>query len=236
VVAVAVVLLTGCKVDARVDVTLRADGSGTVTARVTLDADAVRRLTEQAPLDRAVPLGDVRAAGWKVSPWTAAGGGRTIALSRGFTGEADLSRRLEDLVGTTGVLRAPVITRSRGWLRAEDAIAVTVDLRHLSTGIRSDAEVAKRLVAAGVNVDALDAQLRGQLGKALTVAVTVHAPGGQTKTVQLRAGDQATAAASTSRTYARRIVLLAIGVVLLLLAVLLTAGSLASTRRRRRAS
>ena len=36
---VAAVLRAGCKVDARVDVTLRADGSGMVTARVALDAD-----------------------------------------------------------------------------------------------------------------------------------------------------------------------------------------------------
>ena len=127
-------------------------------------------------LAKAVPLDDVRAAGWKVSVWAVTKGtdeGYAITLTHGFTNEADLARRLEDLVGTTGVLRAPVITRTRGWLRAEDAIAVTVDLRHLSTGIRSDAEVAKRLAAAGVDVDALDAQLRGQLGKALTVTVTV---------------------------------------------------------------
>ena len=37
---VAAVLLAGCKVDARVDITLRADGSGSVAAKVTLDAEA----------------------------------------------------------------------------------------------------------------------------------------------------------------------------------------------------
>src|SRR5438445_9863932 len=152
---VAVVLLAGCKVDARVDITLRADGSGTVTARVTLDADAVRRLTAHAPLERAVPLDDVRAAGWKVSGWRPApGGGETISVAHEFVGPAALARRLHDLEGSTGVLRDPVITRTRSWFRAEDGIAVTVDLRHLLTGIRSDRELSQRLAAAGLDVNA----------------------------------------------------------------------------------
>ena len=110
---VSVVLLAGCKVDARVDVTLRADGSGTVTARVTLDADAVRRLTT-APIAQAVPLADMRAAGWKVSGWTkSSGGSESITVSHGFVGQTDLARRLADLVGTTGVLHDPAITRTR---------------------------------------------------------------------------------------------------------------------------
>jgi hypothetical protein len=101
----AMVLCAGCKVDARVDVTLRADGSGTVTARVRLDADAVRRLTTRASLDQAVPLDDVRTAGWTVSGWKTSHGATTLTLSHDFVGQTDLARRLSDLVGPTGVLR-----------------------------------------------------------------------------------------------------------------------------------
>jgi hypothetical protein len=232
-----VVLVAGCKVDARVDITLRADGSGTVTARITLDADAVRRLTPDEPLAKAVPLGDVRAAEWNVSAWTpAARGGYRITLTRDFTSAADLSARIQDLVGTTGVLTDPAITHTRGWFSATDKIGVTVDLRHLSTGIRSDAQLKKRLTAAGLDVNALDRQLQAQLRDALTVSVTVHAPGGQSQTVQLRAGKQATVSAATSQTYTRRIGLLAAGAVLLLVALVIMAASLASRSRRRRTS
>ncbi|MGO9877703.1 MAG: hypothetical protein ACLPVY_28355 [Acidimicrobiia bacterium] len=228
-------LVAGCKVDARVDVTLRADGSGTVTARVALDADAVRRLTPTEPLARAVPLGDVRAAGWKVSSWTAvSGGGDAITLTHDFVGQADLARRLADLVGSTGVLRGPTITHTRGWFGSKDTLAVTVDLRDLSTGLRSDAQLAKQLTFAGVDVKTLDAQLRSQLGNALTFTVRVQAPGGQSQTVQLSSGKQATVSASTSHTYTRRIVLGVTGAGLILVALLLAAGSALVRSRRRR--
>jgi hypothetical protein len=232
----AMVLCAGCKVDARVDVTLRADGSGTVTARVRLDADAVRRLTARASLDQAVPLDDVRTAGWTVSGWKTSDGGATLTLSHDFVGQADLARRLSDLVGPTGVLREARLTRSRSWLSAKDSIAVTGDLRHLTTGVKSDAALTRNLAAAGVDVNALDAQLRSQLGKAFSLTLAVHAPDGRTQTVVLRAGDQATATASSSRTNTTRVALDAAGVLLLLLALVVTAASLVATRRRRRAS
>ncbi len=234
--AVAVLVCAGCKVDARVDVTLRADGSGTVKARVMLDADAVRRLTTRVPLAQAVPLDDVRAAGWKVSGWNTSSGGASVTLSHDFVGQADLARRLEDLVGPTGVLRDAHIVRTRGWFDAKDAIGVTADLRHLSTGVKADAELARNLTAAGIDVDALDAQLRSELDRSFTLTVAVHAPDGETRTVALRSGDQATVAASSARTHTARVVLAIVGVGLLALALILTAVSLVATRRRRRTS
>ena len=234
--AVAALLCAGCKVDARVDVTLHADGSGMIAVRVTLDHEAVQRLTRHASLANAVPLGDVRAAGWTVSGWTTSGGGSTITLSHDFVGQADLSRRLRDLVGPTGVLRDARLTRSRSWLSAKDSIAVTGDLRHLSTGVKSDAALTRNLAAAGVDVNALDAQLRSQLGEAFSLTLAVHAPDGQTQTVELRADDQGTAFASSSRMHTARVVLVIVGSGLLLLALVLTAASLVATSRRRRAS
>jgi hypothetical protein len=232
----ALLLCAGCKVDARVDVTLRADGSGTVTARVTLDADAVRRLTTHSPLAPAVPLDDVRAAGWTVSGWKTSARGATITLSRDFAGQADLARRLEDLVGPTGVLRDAHVTRTRSWLSAKDAISVTGDLRHLSSGVKSDEELSASLAAAGVDVNALDARLRSDLGRSLSLTLAVHAPDGSTKAVTLRAGDQERVSAASSRTHTTRLVLVTVGVGLIVLALVLTGASLAARSRRRRAS
>jgi hypothetical protein len=236
-VIVAVVMLAGCKVDARVDVTLQPDGTGTVAARIALDADAVQRLTTHVALAKAVPLADVRAAGWDVSQWTKiAGGGRAITLSHPFVGQPDLTHRIEELAGTSGVLRDPKITRLRGFLQSEDAIAVTVDLRHLSAGVRNDTELAKRLTAAGLNVNTLDQQLHSQLAGALHLIVVVHAPGAKSKTVRLTAGGHATVRASSSHTDARRLELVAAGALLLVLALMITAASIASRSRRRRTS
>ena len=134
------VLLGGCKVSARVDVSLRADGSGTVTARVALDAGAVQRLTTHAPLAQAVPLGDLRNAGWSVSAWKPVkSGGDAITLSHGFIGQADLAQRLVDLAGRNGIVRDPTITRTRGLFSSKDAISVVVDLRNVTAGVKTDA-------------------------------------------------------------------------------------------------
>jgi hypothetical protein len=230
-------LLAGCKVDAKVDVTLRADGSGTVTTRVTLDADAVKRLTPNAPLAQAVPLADMRAAGWKISEWSpTSDGGQTITVSHDFVGRNDLAGLLVDLTGRTRAIWQPEITHTRGYFGAKDAIAVQVDLTHLSPGIRTDTDVAKALANAGVDVKTLNAQLRNDLDKSFTLDVTVHAPNGETKSVSLKSGATATVSATSMHTYTSRIVLVAVGVVLLVLALLLTAASLASKSRRRRTS
>lgn len=234
---VLVALVAGCKVDATVDVTLRPDGSGTVTAHVVLDADAVRRLTPYAPLAQAIPLTDVRRAGWTLSAWTpVAGGGDAITLTHGFVGQADLTRRLADLVGSTGVLNHSTITNTGGWFGATDTLAVTVDLRHLSTGLRSDTQLAKQLAFAGIDVTTLDAQLRSQLAQALTLTVRVDVPDGHSQTVQLSAGHRATVSASTSHTYTRRIVLAAVGAGLIVVALMVAAGSRLRRRRRPRAT
>jgi hypothetical protein len=233
----ALLLCAGCKVDAHVDVTLRADGSGTVTARVTLDADAVRRLTTHAPLARAVPLDDVRAAGWTVSGWKTTTDGATVTLAHDFVGQAKLARLLADLTGRTGVLRDPRLTRSRSWTSAKDSIAVTADLRDLSTGVQADTELAQHLAAAGVDVNALSAQLATELDSAFSLTLSVHAPDGETKTVTLRAGDQERVTATSTRTHTARVGLVIVGVALLVLALALTGASLlARSRRRRRSS
>ena len=239
VVLVSVVLLAGCKVDARVDVRVKADGSGTVTATVTLDAAAVRRIASGSSLEKAVRLDDMRAAGWNVTVLaTSIQGdqGYRIVLTHPFTGQQDLANRLEDLGGANGVLGDPKIKRTRSWFGATDSVQINADLRNLSTGIRSDPGVAKALTDAGVNVAALDAQLRGELGKSVTLTLAVHAPNGETSEVVVKPGAVGAADAQSSNFYAQRVVLLVIGGILLLLAIVLMAASLLAKSRRHHAS
>jgi hypothetical protein len=232
-----VVVLAGCKVDARIDVRLNADGSGIVTAQITLDHEAVGRVASGSSLEKAVRLDDMRAAGWTVSGWkTGAVGSKTITLTHAFTGQQDLANRLADLGGPNGVIGDPKVKQTRSWFGATDSVQINADLRNLSTGIRSDAEVAKALTEAGVNVDALDAQLRGELGKSFTLTLAVHAPDGETSEVTVKPGAAGAASAQSSNFYAKRVVLLVIGGTLLLFAIVLTAASLFAKSRRRRAS
>ena len=224
-------------VDVRVDVTLHADGSGAVAAKVTLDAEAVKRITTGGPLESAVPLDDLRDAGWRIPAWkVASSGGAAVALSHAFVGQEGLARLLADLTGPNGALRDPRITRTREWFGASDKIAITVDLRDISAGVRSDVELAKRLQAAGLDVNTLDAQLGSELRDALQVTVAVHAPDGSSQSIQLKAGGHGTIAASSSQTYVRRIALLAAGAALLLLALMVMGASLRSKSRPRRTS
>ncbi len=96
-------VFAGCKVDADVNVTLREDGTGTIDTVITLDAEAVARVeTNGRTLETAFPLDDLRAAGWKVSPWQRRDdGGAALRLTHEYSGEQELDRRITELVGPT---------------------------------------------------------------------------------------------------------------------------------------
>jgi hypothetical protein len=233
----ATVLLAGCKVDTRVEVTMRRDGSGTVKARIMLDAQAVQRLTADVHLDRAVPLADVRAAGWKVSPWVIAPhGGRVLTLTHDFVDQADLEQRLVDLSGPKGILGGARITRSHGWFRAKESITIAADLRHVGAGVRSDPKLAARLRDAGLDLGTLDAQLRSRLNQSLRVTIYVIAPDGESNIVHLTAGNRGSVTAWSEQTDTTRIVLLAAGVGILFLEIVVMAVILVTRWRRRRTS
>ncbi len=104
-------LLAGCNVTTRVDITMHDDGSGALRTTITLDADAVQQLGGASSFARNVPLDDVRKAGWAISPWAhGTGGAQTITLSRPFANQADLERRIIDLAGPHGILQSPTLT------------------------------------------------------------------------------------------------------------------------------
>ena len=230
-------LLAGCKVDARVDVTLRADGSGTVTARVALDADAVRRLTAHAPLATAVPLADVRAAGWQVSAWTPTRRWRRHDHARArLRRPADLARRLADLVGhERGAAMPPMITRDArlvrrgGRDRGVGRPAAPHDRHPVRRGGGEGARGSGRRRRRARRAAARSARARRS-----RCTVTVHAPGGQSTTVQRDGGRSATVAASSSRTYTRRIVLVAVGCALVACSRCCSWQRHSSSRSRRR--
>jgi hypothetical protein len=228
-------LLAGCRVDARVDITLDDDGSGTVRTTLVFDRDAMSRLGGAQKATRQFPLDDLRAAGWEVSAFVRRPKNTTtLTLTHDFQGQAELERLLADLVGEKGALREARITRDRGWFRAHDDMSLVVDMRAPASGIGSDEDLRARLRAAGLDPDALDKQLSAELRDSLHVTVALHLPGGTERVYDATTGTIATVSASRSHTDYDRMVKLGIAVALAVLALLFLSAASVSARRRRR--
>jgi hypothetical protein len=227
-------LLAGCKIDARVEIAVHDNGSGTVTTTLTLDADAVRRLGD-GDLSRAVPLDDLQAAGWEITPLSpVSGGGASATLTHDFVDEADLARRLQDLAGPNGILRDPKIARERETFRHKDGVSVVVDLRSPTLPVVDDQELAARLTAAGLDPAQLQAEMSRQLREALNLTVVVRLPGGAEKLLEAKDGEIETLAANRDGVEWDRITKLGIAVTLALLAGAFLLASTVSARRDRR--
>jgi hypothetical protein len=231
----AAVLLAGCRIDARVQIKLDDDGSGTVTTTLTLDQEAVQRAGGAEHLGDDVPLDDLAAAGWKVSQWTKAlDGAYTMTLSRNFTGEEDLNHRLADLAGADGALRDAKITRDRNGLSSTDGLALTVDGSDPSPGIVADSTMATQLRSFGIDPAAIEEQLKKELRSSVHLTVAVTLPDGTEKVVTANQDGPQTVSASHSSKNWDHITQLGIALTLALLAGLFFVSYAVSSRRNRR--
>jgi hypothetical protein len=230
-----VVLLAGCRVDTRLDISVRDDGSGTLRTTITLDADAVQQLGGPTSFARTVPLDDLRAVGWTISPWTrGTRGSQTISLSHPFVDQRDLVRRVVDLAGPNGIVQNPNVTRERGWFSSRDTLSLVVDVRSPKVDIVHDAPLAARLRAAGYDPALLESQLAVQLVTALHVSVVVHLPGGHTESYDAAPGSVKTLRVADGGTDWDRVTRFGIGLTLALLAVLFLVAAIVGARRNRR--
>ncbi|MGQ0826002.1 MAG: hypothetical protein ACT4OX_13410 [Actinomycetota bacterium] len=231
----AVLLVSGCRVDAHVRVAMDEDGSGVVDARVTLDAEAVARVQGNGrTLETAIVVDDLAAAGWEVVPWARADdGSATLRITREFVGEAQLAQLVSELVGPTEIVRDVTIIRERGLLRSRDELSLAADLRTISAGVQADPELSVSLQAAGLDVAALDTLLSAELREAFRLRVTVEVPGGKVDTLELVPGEERTLAAARSEFDSGRLALMIISGNLVFLAILLYLSASISARRGR---
>jgi hypothetical protein len=100
VLALGLVLLSGCRMVATVDVRVAEGGSGTVTVGAGFDADALARLGDPATELR---LDDLGAAGWDVAEPAQEGDLTWIRAEKPFSDEAGLQQALDEVAGQ-GVL------------------------------------------------------------------------------------------------------------------------------------
>ncbi len=232
-VAALAVLVTACHMDATVTVRMRADGSGRVSVRVALDADAVRAAeVAGGKLADRVRLTDLTAAGWRVSPWTrSASGGAVLTVSKAFADPAEVAGIVAEINGAHGPLRGVAAHREAATFSTRWTVDGAVDLRTVEPAVGDDPELVAGLTAAQVDVTGIEQRLRDALG-GLRVHLTAELPGTR-DSVAAGVGHRATLHATADDTALGRVVLLGLGVLAGLVAItLIVVGELRGRRRR----
>jgi len=228
-----VAVLAGCKVDTTVTIDVHDDGSGLVTVRATLDAEAVKEVEiDGGKLEDRVRLNDLSAAGWKVEPWVrTAAGSAQVQMSKPFSSPADLAKIVAEMSGPYGPLRDFEATHDAGAASTDDAVTGTIDLQDVSTGLGADPDLVGALTNQQVDPAIVDQQLLDELHNSFSVNVVVNLPDGTSTTISGVNGKRVPVDVSSSVLNTRRLALLGLAVVLFIAAgVALMVG-----RRRRRA-
>jgi hypothetical protein len=229
------VLGAGCKVDTTASIRLTDDGSGTISVKVRFDQEAVQVVerTGEGKLEDRIELSDLRGDGWRLGPWVRTkAGGASITLTHSFTNGAELRDIVNALNGNNGLLRDVHVSRTRNIVERRDGLSAVADLRKLRSGVRDDKELASRLRAAGVDVDAVDYILGEQLQQAFTLHVALTVPHEKTRTFTVNAGDVENVNLSSTKFQTNRFATLMIGAMLVFLALLLYLSASISARRR----
>ena len=127
--------LAACRVDTTVNVSVRPDGSGTITVTAVADAELVKKTPGLAADLR---FDDVAAAGWQIDGPTATdAGGLRVAVSHTFSTTDEATALLTSLNGNDGPLHAvslartarhgKVTTRLTGTLRVANGLDAFAD-------------------------------------------------------------------------------------------------------------
>ncbi|MGE3621186.1 MAG: hypothetical protein AB7L84_12065 [Acidimicrobiia bacterium] len=195
-VAVLAVLAGGCRLDVRLDVAVRADGSGVVELTVSLDADATARLGPDP--GQALALEDLAAAGWEVrGPTTRPDGTTQVRASKAFADPAGLTAVVEEIAGPAGPFQGLSLQVERSFGRTTWELAGRLDPA-VPVESFGDEGLAAELDGKPIGRDlaALEAEVGRPLGEAVGFAVAVTLPGSMTAEGGILAGDEVTWSAS----------------------------------------
>lgn len=231
--------LAACRVDATVTVRVRADGSGRVTARAALDADAVRAAEiGGGKLEDRVRLGDLGAAGWSSSGWVrTTAGGAVLTVGKPFVRAEEAGAVVAELDGPDGPLRGVRVSRDASTFGAKWTFSGVGDLRELKTGIGTDPELLAKLTAERVDVAALDQRLLTRLRDGFRLRVIADLPHAAPRQWRVPMGSRVILREESSSFATEKLLLLLGGVVLAMLAIgLLVVGERRGRRRSRATS
>jgi hypothetical protein len=226
-------LLVGCKVDTTVTIAVRDNGSGFVRVNVTLDAEAVQNAEAGGgKLEDRVRVGDLRPAGWKVSPWMRKpDGSATLSLRKDFAHTIDVRRVFEELNGKDGPVRGVTLERDHNLIFTRYKLTGVADLSQVTAGIAADPELAAELTGQRVDLAKIDQQLSQEIRDAFHLRIRLDLPGGS-KEFAPEPGRKVSLSTSTTQLDTTRALLLLAAVVLGALGI--TVFVRGELRRRRR--
>ncbi len=174
-----------------IGVTVNENGSGTVTVRVGVDDDALKRVPN---LVQSLKTDDLKAAGWTITGPVKEGDDLTsIAASKNFANPDEASKIFSELSGTNGPFRDFAITRSRSFARTKFTFKGTVDF---TAGLESfsDSELAAQLDGKplGDDLQAIEARVGEPLDQVFQFRITVRLPGDVKSNAPVQLGGSAT--------------------------------------------
>ena len=161
-------------VEARVD-----EAGGTVTARFTLDREAVAILG--GAVGEGAQTSDLSQAGWEISPVEPVeGGGARVEVSKDFNRPEDLGVVIGELAGPTGPLQGFKLERRRSFGKATYRMRGTADLgpgATAATGFANAPDLEARLRDAGVDPGRVGELLAGRAADGFHFRFDVALPG-----------------------------------------------------------
>jgi hypothetical protein len=226
-------VLTSCRVDGRVELTMVEDGSGVVEVTVTLDQEAAAQVPD---LENDLRVDDLEATGWDITgPTETEDGGLEMVASRDFATPRQAQQILRQVGGRGGILRELSIQRDHSFGQTEWSFAGVLDL---SEGLAAFSDADLTEVLGGEPVGRDPAQLEEEFGapvsELFTMTVEARLPGDEpADSWSAGLGDQpvemSLESSERDTTVLGLALAAAVGVVLLLLLLLVRA-----IRRRRR--
>ena len=174
--ALVAVVLTSCRVDTQVDVTMVDDGSGVIEVIVTLDEEAAAEVPD---LENDLRVEDLEATGWEVQePAETADGGLEISASRAFATPRQAQEILRQVGGRGGMFHDLSVERDHTFGQTEWSFTGTLDLSEGLAAV-SDPELTDVLGGepVGRDPDLLVEEFGAPLNEQFAMTVDVRLPG-----------------------------------------------------------
>ncbi|MEY2432627.1 MAG: hypothetical protein QOC92_2352 [Acidimicrobiaceae bacterium] len=172
-----VILLSGaCRVRTDVGIEVKENGSGTVTVRIGLDDDAMKKAPN---FQQALKVDDLTAHGWTVTgPAKETDGFSYVAASKPFANPDEAKKILLEVSGEKGPFRDFAITRTRSFAHTRFRFSGTIDF---AGGLEafSDSQLAQDLDGKpiGDDIKAIEQRINDTLDNVFQFRVAVRLPG-----------------------------------------------------------
>ena len=165
-----------CRVRTDIGIEMKENGSGTVTVKIGLDDDAMKKAPN---FQQALKVDDLTAHGWTVTgPVKETDGFTYFSAAKPFANPDEAKKIFVEISGEKGPFRDFTISRTRSFARTKFHFSGTVDF---SGGIQSfsDSELAQQLDGQpiGDDVKAIEARINDTLDNVFQIRIAVRMPG-----------------------------------------------------------